>query len=73
MGSTVLLSLKDTTSNLNLIFLFSWRKSLTFFTKFPLVLISLTCDPFDLISSLASLSNDLISKFIDLRFKSIKK
>ena len=71
MGSTVLLSLKETTSNLNLIFLFSLRKSLIFFTKFLLVLISLTCDPFDLISSLVSLSNDLICKSIDLRFKSL--
>ena len=71
MGSTVLLSLKDTTSNIKFIFWFSWRKSLIFFTKFPFVLISLTCDPFDLIASLVSLSNDLIFKFIDLRFKSL--
>ena len=38
---------------------------LNFFTKFPFVLISRTCDPFDLIVSLVSLSNDLIFKFID--------
>ena len=72
IGSAVLLSLNDTTSILNLIFWLSWRKSVIFLTKFPLVLISLTCDPFNLIWSLVSSSNVLIFKFIVRKGEVIK-